>query len=163
MLVGPMASGKTTVGTMVAERLGRPLVDSDDQIHATTGRTVAEIAAADGIDRVHELERVALCEGLERRPPPVIAAAASVVDDPTTSRRLASAFVVWLRTPPEVVAARVAGGDHRPDALERPAALERLADERDDRYAEVADLVLDTPGRTPEALAERIVAEVTGR
>ena len=64
---GMMGAGKTTVGRRVAERLGRPLVDSDQLIEARTGRTVRQIFEADGEPAFRALETAALVDALAER------------------------------------------------------------------------------------------------
>ncbi len=143
VLVGMMGSGKTSVGRLVAQRLGRPFLDSDAQVEARTGRTVREIFETEGLGEAafRALEAEALAEALARPEPSVIAAAGGVVLDPSNRARLrALATVVWLRAHPAVLAARVTTGEHRPllgdDPLE---VLERMDDERRRLYQEVAD------------------------
>ena len=88
LLVGLMGAGKTTIGRELAGRLGRPFLDSDAQLAALGGRTAREIAAADGIERLHELEATALLAALDEPVPSVIAAAASVIEDPASRAAL---------------------------------------------------------------------------
>jgi shikimate kinase len=69
--------------------------------------------------------------------------------------------VVWLRAPIETLVRRVGSGEGRAWLQPDPeTALRRLYEGRADKYAEVADLVLDVEDRTPEELAARIAAEV---
>ena len=146
MLIGMMGSGKTTVGRRLAAALGRPLVDSDAQVEARTGRTVREIFESDGEAAYRVLEREALVDALAEAEPSVVAAAGGVVLDPGNRAVLQEAgTVVWLRARPEVLARRVsAGRDHRPLLGDDPlAALRRLDAERRPLYEEVADLVVD--------------------
>ena len=146
MLIGMMGSGKTTVGRGLAAALGRPLVDSDAQVEARTGRTVREIFESDGEAAYRVLEREALVDALAEAEPSVVAAAGGVVLDAGNRAVLQEAgTVVWLRARPEVLARRVsAGRDHRPLLGDDPlAALRRLDAERRPLYEEVADLVVD--------------------
>ena len=146
MLIGMMGSGKTTVGRSLAAALGRPLVDSDAQVEARTGRTVREIFESDGEAAGRVLEREALVDALAEAEPSVVAAAGGVVLDAGNRAVLQEAgTVVWLRARPEVLARRVsAGRDHRPLLGDDPlAALRRLDAERRPLYEEVADLVVD--------------------
>jgi shikimate kinase len=146
VLIGMMGSGKTTVGRRLAAELGRPLVDSDAQVEARTGRTVREIFESDGEAAYRVLEREALVDALAEAEPSVVAAAGGVVLDPGNRAVLrAAGTVVWLRARPEVLARRVsAGRDHRPLLGDDPlAALRRLDAERHPLYEEVADLVVD--------------------
>ncbi|CAN5853629.1 hypothetical protein BH24ACT3_BH24ACT3_16430 [soil metagenome] len=80
----------------------------------------------------------------------MIAAAGGVVLDPANRERLGDAgLVVWLRAAPEVLAERVAGGDHRPLLADDPlGTLRRMARDREDMYREVADVEIDVGGRS---------------
>ncbi len=93
-----MGVGKTTVGQVLAERMGRQLVDSDFRIEQLTGRTVKQILAEDGVGELRRHEAAALFDALADREPRVIAAAGGVVLDDDNRRRLAAAEadVVWL-------------------------------------------------------------------
>lgn len=159
-----MGSGKTTAGRRVAAALGRPFVDSDDQVEARTGRTVREIFETEGEPAYRVLEREALVAALEAEEPSVVAAAGGVVLDPQNRVALArAATVVWLRADPAVLAGRVSGGrDHRPLLASDPlGTLTRLTGERQHLYEEVADHVLDVDDLRPSELVARIVALVS--
>ena len=155
-----MGSGKTTAGETVAAALGRPLLDSDAQVEARTGRTVREIFESDGEAAYRVLERAALIDALDRTEPSVVAAAGGVVLDPENRAALKrSGTVIWLRASPEVLASRVDGGqDHRPllagDAV---GTLTRLDRERRALYEEVADHVLDIDDLGPEETAAAVL------
>jgi shikimate kinase len=160
VLVGMMASGKTTAGERVAEALGWEMVDSDEQVEARTGRTVREIFEQDGEPAYRALEREALQEALDRPEPSVVAAAGGVVLDPVNRAALqAAGTVVWLRADPGVLAGRVDGGqDHRPLLADDPVGtLERLDRERRHLYEEVADHVLDVDELDADEVAARIL------
>ena len=77
VLVGMMGTGKTTVGRLLAERLGRPFFDSDQMVEARTGHTVAELFEASGESGFRAEEAAALSAGLTDPTPSVIAAASS--------------------------------------------------------------------------------------
>ena len=79
VFVGMMAVGKTTVARAAAEKLARPLFDSDVMIEARTGRTVREIFADEGEPAFRALETDALNAALASAVPAVIAAAGGVV------------------------------------------------------------------------------------
>jgi shikimate kinase len=163
VLVGMMASGKSTVGRALAERMGWDFVDSDAQVEARTGRTVAEIWREDGEPAFRRLESEALAAALAaaRERPAVVAAAGGVVLDPDNRRMLREGGrVVWLRARPETLAARL-GPDpgHRPLLDRDPAAtLARLAAEREGLYAEVASSVVDIDGLAAGEVVERVLA-----
>jgi shikimate kinase len=157
VLVGPMGVGKTTVGSLVARRLDRPLRDSDVDFR-TSHRNARELAAGQGVEALHRLEADLLLDALSSPTPLVIAAAASVVDDQRCVEALRAPFVVWLWAPPATLVPRLASGDHRRDLGPDPAAaLERLSEQRDTGYRAVADASLDVSGRAPDDLAQSVV------
>jgi beta-glucosidase len=149
VVLGMMGAGKTTLGQLLAERLGRPMLDSDDQVVARTGWTGAQLAARDGVEALHELEQQALLDALGDPVPAVIAAAASVVDSPACREALTrAATVIWLDTPVDDLVARMPTGRHRRplDATETEALLAS----RVRWFAELADVRLDVPAPAPE-------------
>jgi len=163
VLLGLMATGKSTVGAVVAERLGWPLLDSDAQILARTGRTVRQLVADGGPEAHRQLESAVLLDALARPEPAVVAAAAGVVLDPVVLEALADldGTVVWLRADPDILAERVAHGGHRPPIPGDPSAwLAATHAARAPRYTEVADLIVDVDDVPAEVVAERIVTHV---
>jgi len=160
VLVGLMGAGKTTVGRLLAERLERPLFDSDAMIEARTGRTVREIWEADGEPAFRELETAAMVDALDASTPSVIAAAGGVVLSERNRRLLrdANARVVWFRAAPSVLFDRARSGVHRPLLDADPlGALERMAATREALYREVADLVVSVDGRSPHEVLEAVL------
>ena len=161
VLVGLMGSGKSTVGRVLAERLGRPLYDSDAMIEERTGRTVREIFAADGEPAFRVLETAALTEALRSEVPCIVAAAGGVVlaEDNRRLLRESGAKVVWLAADPAVLVERVRSGGHRPALDDDPAGtLLRMQHEREALYREVADLVITVDGtRTVGDVAEAVL------
>jgi 5-deoxy-5-amino-3-dehydroquinate synthase len=165
VLVGLMGSGKTTVGGLVAQRLGWPLVDSDQAIEAQTGRTVREIWHRDGEPAYRALETAALQDALDDPEPTVIAAAGGVVlrEENRKAIAAADALVVWLDADLDVLVGRAATGDHRPLLDEDPVgAMRSMRTAREPLYREVADVRIDDTGLAPADVASRIVALVRG-
>lgn len=159
VLVGMMGSGKSTVGRLVAAQLDRPFLDSDEEVERSTGRTVAEIFAAEGEGAFRAEERRVLAEALASPDASVVAAAGGSVLDPANRSALAGAgAVVWLRADPATLARRVGDGAGRPLLGSDPAAaLVRLAAERAQWYGEVADAVIDVDGLTPAEVATAVL------
>ena len=157
VLIGLMASGKSTIGPLLGARLGRPFVDNDDLLTERTGQTAREIAAAEGVDALHRHEAETLVAALTGSRPAVIAAAAAAPMEADAATAMHGHDVVYLRAAPEVLAARLAGtpagDDHRPSV----GSISAQFDARDGRYRELATLVVDTAARPPDA----IVAEIT--
>jgi len=168
VLVGLMATGKTTVGRSIAVRLHRPFFDSDAMIEARTGKTVAELWRTGGEPAFRSLETEALEAALDSEPPGVVAAAGGVVLAPANRARLRraaaeGATVVWLRAAPALLASRVRPNDHRPLLADDPAGtLRTMAEEREALYAEVAQRVVDVEGLSVGQIVSQIVPVVVG-
>jgi shikimate kinase len=166
VLVGMMATGKTTVSRRLGDALGRRVFDSDAMIEARTGRTVASLWEEGGEPAYRRLETDVLDEALDADPPGVVAAAGGVVLSTANRVRLQRAserggVVVWLRAEPAVLASRIEPGDHRPLLKDDPlGTLTRLSTEREPLYAEVADRFLDVGVTSVEETVAAILDEV---
>jgi len=166
VLVGMMATGKTSVARQLAKRLGRKVYDSDAMIVARTGRTVAQLFAEGGEPAFRQLETTVLDEALAADPPGVVAAAGGVILSPVNRDRLRrvsadGGVVVWLTADPAVLARRVRPGDHRPLLAEDPSGtLARLSAERAALYASVADATVDTGAGQFGRVVDEVAAAV---
>lgn len=160
VLVGMMGSGKSTVGRIVAERLGRRLIDSDTSIETATGRTVREIFETDGEEAFRSLETEALRSALAHHEPAVIAAAGGVVLRAENRQALveSDARVVWLMADPQLLLARVRSGMHRPLLDDDPeGTLQRMWNEREPLYQEVADAIVLVDQRSIGEVVEAVL------
>jgi shikimate kinase len=160
VLVGLMGTGKSTVGRILADRLGRVLHDSDTEIEAQTGRTVRQIFADEGEPAFRALETAVLCAALESEQPAVIAAAGGVVLSPQNrvALRDAKAKVVWLRADPSTLVDRVRSGMHRPSIEHDPeGVLKSMNELREPLYREVADMIVSVDGRSVHEVVEAVL------
>jgi shikimate kinase len=160
VLVGMMGVGKTTIGRIVGERLGRRVVDSDVVIEARTGRTVREIFETDGEPAFRALETEALLEALTEQEPLVIAAAGGVVlsEQNRTALRDSKSKVVWLCADPATLVERVRSGGHRPLLDGDPAGvLQQMYEERSPLYRQVADAIVLVDGRSVNDIVEAVL------
>lgn len=160
LLVGMMGAGKTTVGRLLAERLGWRYIDSDAQVEAATGRGVAQIFAEEGEAAFRAEESRALAAAVDSEDPAVVSVAGGAVLDPGNRELLrAAGAVVWLRARPDTLARRVGTGRGRPLLDGDPAGtLARLDAVRRPIYQELADFAVDVDDLAPAAVAERVVA-----
>lgn len=166
VMVGLMGSGKSTVGHLVASRLGRPVHDSDEEIEARVGRTVREIRDLESTGALHDIEAAHLLEALLGEGPDVICPAASIADRDECLAALGApgVAVVWLDVDPAVAAQRFGRQAYRPSYGDDPAVfLAAQRAQRGPRYASVATLALDAGRHTPEELAEDVVAGLAER
>ena len=150
-LIGLRGAGKSTLGKQLADHLGVPFVELDDEVEREAGIPLAEIFSLYGQNAYRRLERRCLERILERFERAVIAVGGGVVTEPSTYELLRSAcFTVWVRTTPEEHMQRViAQGDLRPmtGREEAMADLRRILAERNDLYG-MADAVIDTSNKT---------------
>jgi shikimate kinase len=160
VLVGFMGAGKTTIGNLLAARLGLPFTDSDQAIEQRAGRPVRQIFAEDGEPAFRALEHQLIAE-LLGGPAAVLALGGGAPEHPGTRERLATAQVVYLQVGYEQAMRRVGGDAGRP-LLARPD-LAAVYQRRLGVYADVAALTVRTDGRRPGAITEDILAQlVTG-
>jgi shikimate kinase len=157
VLVGAPGSGKSTVGAILAERLGVGFADVDAVIVRRAGKPVAEIFADDGEAVFRALEEEVTAELLDR--PGVLALGGGAVLSPRTRAALRGRRVVWLRVGLPAAVKRIGLDTARPLLLGNVRGrLLALLNERAPLYAEVAGEVVDTDERSPADVAEQIVA-----
>ncbi len=164
LLLGMMGSGKTSVGTALAARLGWPYVDNDVLLASSSGLTAPELLAARGSQALRSAESAVLTQLLGLPGPVVGGVPGGVVLEEHDRARLRSAgcLVIWLRCSPVVLARRVGTGDGRPRLGDDPAAaLTALAAVRDPLFAQVATYVVDVDSSPPAAVARHIAELVT--
>jgi shikimate kinase len=155
VITGAMGAGKTTVGHLLGKALGLSFHDSDVTLERRSNETGAEIAARDGVPRLHELELKVFLDLCEQSARSVIAPAASVVDHETGRAALERNKTIWLTATDEALAARTSHESHRRgvSASER-AALRRR---RDPWLEEVSTLKVETTSRSPEETVAHIL------
>src|SRR5262245_32733848 len=163
VLVGMMGSGKTTVGRLVAERLGRAYFDNDDLVRAIAGEEPAAIRSNRGETVLHDFEATALERAMAGSDGVVASAAAAVVEEPASRAVLDDADVVWLRARPETLSERIGSGLGRRDEATDPEWLAGRAHSRQQLYADVADLIIDVDDLSATAAADQIVSWIAAR
>ena len=163
VLTGFMGAGKSTIGRMLAQKLGWNFVDTDAVIESRTGMTIARIFAEQGEEAFRDLETEAV-RGHARVEEVVLALGGGAVEFASTREALAGlqeACVVFLDAPLDVMVARCLA---QPGAAERPVLRdrERLAARRPARlpYYFAAHLTVTTADLAPEAVAEAILEAV---
>lgn len=156
VLVGPPGSGKSTVGSLLASRYGVGFRDTDSDIEASAGATIADIFVTDGEPHFRSLERAAIAAALSSHDGVLSLGGGSVLD-PSTRALLAGHRVVFLEVSLTDAAKRVGLDNSRPLLLGNVRGrLKQLMDARRPLYEEVATVVVDTSGRTPEDIVDEI-------
>jgi shikimate kinase len=157
VLVGPPGAGKTTVGTLVAARLGVPFLDTDQAIESRAGKSVADIFIEDGEDHFRALERAAVQAALADHPGVLALGGGAVLAD-ETRQALRDAPVVALEVTLTDAVARVGLARDRPLLLDSPRArIAAMLRDRAPLYAEVARRRVTTADRPPDDVAAEIL------
>jgi shikimate kinase len=157
VLVGPPGAGKSTVGRLVAERLGLGFRDTDDDIEASAGKTIADIFFDDGEDAFRAMERAAVDAALTEHSG-VLSLGGGAVLDPRTRERLKPHNVAFLAVGLADATKRIGMSAARPVlALNPRAQLQLLLAERLPLYREVASIEIATDGKPPEQVLEELL------
>ncbi|MEV6481214.1 shikimate kinase [Streptomyces sp. NPDC051576] len=157
VLVGPMGVGKSTVRQQLAGRLGVGYRDTDDDIVAAEGRTIAEIFVDEGEPVFRAIEKRAVAQALAGHEG-VLALGGGSVLDADTRALLAGQRVVYLSMDVDEAVKRTGLNAARPLLAINPRKQWReLMEARRHLYAEVAQAVVATDGRTPEEVTQAVL------
>jgi shikimate kinase len=174
ILIGAPGAGKTTVGTMLAARLGVQFADTDALVEGVAGKPVSDIFISDGEPEFRRLERAAVAtalagreqgNGTTRAGTPaagVVGLGGGAVMDGQTQAELAGRAVVYLETGFAELAKRVGLDRARPLLIgtNPRAQLKSLLDQRLPVYGRLAWLTVSTDGREPDEIAAEIAGKV---
>ncbi|MGI5237587.1 shikimate kinase [Dactylosporangium sp. CA-139066] len=156
VLVGAPGAGKTTVGELLAARLGVPFRDADAAIEERAGKPIPEIFFDEGEDHFRALERATLADELAGFDG-VLALGGGAVLAEENRKALAGHTVVYLAVGFADAISRVGLGAGRPLLAINPrATLKHLLDQRRPLYEEVATITIVTDGRSPEEIADEL-------
>jgi len=163
-LIGPRACGKTSIGRMLADRLGLDFVDTDHELVASVGMEIADYVAANGWDAFRDketeiLERVAAVSVR------VVGCGGGIVLRERNREVLRTGVTLYLKTAPEELARRLMND---PNEAQRPSLTDKGIEEevreilaqREPLYAGAADVVL--PQGEVEAVVAHAVTEISG-
>lgn len=158
VLIGPPGSGKSTVGRLLAERLGCGFADADADAEAAEGRAIPDIFTESGEPYFRELEERIVAEGLTRHDG-VFSLGGGTVLSAVTRQRLAGHTVVFLNVGLTVGMRRTGLSTARPllAGVNPRATFKALLEERLPLYREVATVEVATDERTPDEVVEEIL------
>ena len=176
VLIGAPGAGKTTVGTILAARLGVAFTDTDAIVEGVAGKPVGDIFISDGEPEFRRLERAAVAVALTgsdqgngatragTSATGVVGLGGGAVMDEQTQARLAGRAVVYLETGFAELAKRVGLDRARPLLIgtNPRAQLKSLLDQRLPVYGRLAWLTVSTDGREPDEIAAEIAGSVAG-
>lgn len=154
-LIGMMGSGKTTVGTLVADRLGVPFTDSDDEVITATHRSIADLfAESETLFRSVERDTIARIASLDDHV--VATGGGAVLDQRSVDVMRSSGTTILLVADPQMLSERLSDTDDRP-LLTGLDDIVTIAAARAGVYAASADVVVHTTDRDIEEVVEEVV------
>jgi shikimate kinase len=158
IFVGAPGAGKSTVGRRVAERLKLPFLDTDQAIEERAGMSVSDIFINQGEPEFRALEETVVADAIVNSTG-IVSLGGGALLSPTTRKSLQDCPVIWLQVSASDAANRVGMTGSRPLLLGNVrGTMMKLLEERTPLYAEVADLVLDTSGRTARVIVDDVIS-----
>jgi shikimate kinase len=163
ILIGPPGAGKSTVGPLLAARLGVRFLDTDSRVEAVAGKPVSDIFVEDGEEAFRELERAAVTDALGtlRQHGGVLALGSGAVLDTGIQHLLDGLPVVYLSAEFGTVARRI--GLNRPRVVvpgNPRGRLRAMLDERDAIYQRLAAVTVPTDDLDLDELADEIASRI---
>ncbi len=160
ILIGMPGAGKSTVGVILAKRLGCDFIDSDLLIQTRAGKSLQAIINEEGLDAFRRLEEeVLLGIGVDRT---VIATGGSAVYSDKAMRHLKSTGpVVFINTPLQTLQSRIADMSSRGMVISPGESFAGLFVERNPLYRRYADIVVDDRDKTVEMIADEIAGRIS--
>lgn len=161
-LIGLMGSGKSTIGSLLAQRLGYTFVDLDKEISVSMGRSIREIFEQLGEEKFREAERSQLRRHCQQERQ-IIACGGGIVVDTDNLECLRRQTTVYLEASPETLAKRVGPGTGRPllkGAVSISRRLATILKERESLYRDCAEITLATEGKDPDTLVKELLAQL---
>jgi shikimate kinase len=165
-LIGFMGSGKTTVGMILSKRLKYSFIDVDRRIEESAGRTIPNIFAKEGESAFRNLETAELAKALKSSGAVISCGGGAVLRQENREALKRSALVIYLKAGPDEIFSRVGNtGDKRPllQVKDPKKEIERLLTEREPLYIRTADIIIDTAGKSANAVAKQIMEELKAK
>jgi len=162
-LVGPMGAGKSTIGRHLAEQLHLDFFDSDQEIEVRTGADIAWVFDVEGEAGFRVREEKVIDELTQKQGIVLATGGGSVASKEVRNRLSARGIVVYLETPIEKQVARTQRDKRRPllqTAEDSRTVLERLAQERNALYEDVADFTVKTDEQSAKVVASQIIRKI---
>ena len=163
VLIGYRGTGKSTVGKIVAARLGRELLSTDTEIVKLAGQTIPQIVEQHGWEYFRDLE-TKMCQGLAGKDGLVLDTGGGAILRPQNVDMLKrTGKLFWLTASVETIAKRIGSDTQRPSLTGTKSFIDEIQDvlrERAPKYQAAADHVIETEGKSVSQVADEILARL---
>jgi len=162
VLIGYRGTGKSTIGKILAARLGRLIVSTDREVVRRAGSSIPDIVAAHGWEHFRDLE-TAVCEDLAGRDNLVIdTGGGAVLRDQNVNVFKRNGRLFWLTASVETIAARIGSDSQRPSLTGTKSHVDEIQDvlaQRTPKYLAAADVIVATDARSIDEVAATILQQ----
>ncbi|MDL1970804.1 MAG: shikimate kinase AroL [Candidatus Desulfofervidaceae bacterium] len=166
VFIGFRATGKTTVGKMIAQSLGRKFVDTDVLIEERAGQTIAEIVKKEGWSGFRQREKTIIKELTQQHSLVIAVGGGAVLEEENVRYLKQNGILIWLKASPETICKRL-NQDKKTDS-QRPsltgkevtAEIKEVLNQRLPIYQKVADIEIDTEKHSLEEIVRLVIARV---
>jgi len=166
VLIGMRGSGKTTVGKILAQKLGREFIEMDELITRKAGFGIPEIVEKQGWEKFREIEEEVTGEAAGRDNIINASGGGVVTRENNIIKLKKSGVLVWLQADIDTLVNRIGEDAERPPLVEgrsRREDMEITLKERKPLYQQAADLTINTGNKTPEEVADLVINLLTIR
>ncbi|MCP9451355.1 MAG: shikimate kinase [Nitrospira sp.] len=163
VLIGYRGTGKSTVGKVVASRLGRNVVSTDAEVIKRAGRSVPDIVAQDGWEHFRDLESQVCRELAERDGLVIDTGGGAILRQENVERLKRNGVLFWLTASVETIVRRIGHDNQRPSLTGTKSFVDEVEEvlrERTPKYQAAADYVIPTDGRSIMQIADEILARL---
>lgn len=163
VLIGYRGTGKSSVGEILATRLGHVLLSTDEEVVRIAGQTIPEIVEQYGWEKFRDLESQ-VCQRLDGREGLVVDTGGGIILRPQNVAVLKHiGTVFWLTASVEAIAKRIGGDTQRPSLTGVKSFVDEIQEvlrERLPKYQATADHVIETEGKSLRKVADEILARL---
>ncbi|MDH5641798.1 MAG: shikimate kinase [Nitrospira sp.] len=163
VLIGYRGTGKSTVGKIVAARLGRPVISTDAEIVKRAGKNIPEIVAQHGWEYFRDLESQ-VCGELAGQDAIVIdTGGGAILRSENVEQLKGNGILFWLTASVESIAQRIGRDNQRPSLTGTKSFVEEIEEvlrERTPKYRTAADHIIETDGRSILQIADEVLARL---
>lgn len=163
VLIGYRGTGKSSVGEILATRLGHVLLSTDEEVVRIAGQTIPEIVEQHGWEKFRDLESQ-VCQKLDGREALVVDTGGGIILRPQNVAVLKQiGTVFWLTASVEAIAKRIGGDTQRPSLTGVKSFVDEIQEvlrERLPKYQSAADHVIETEGKSLRQVADEILARL---